>query len=161
MPIFCLLVVSVMRRHWELERILVPLISGLGYQFVGLRVTPQGRRSLVQLYVDKPGGITIDDCERVSRQVDAVMTVKESIQGEYILEVSSPGLDRLLFTIEQFREQIGKQVSIRMMVPVEGRRNFKGILEEVLEDNLKIRMEKDTVQLTFADIAEARLVPQW
>jgi ribosome maturation factor RimP len=150
-----------MRRHWVLEQVISPVVEGLGYIFVGLRITPQGRSSLVQLYVDKVGGITIDECAQVSRQVDAVMTVKGSIQGEYILEVSSPGLDRLLFTIEQFREQIGKNVAIRLTVPMEERRNFKGIIEDVGEENISIRMESDTVQLAFADISEARIVPEW
>jgi ribosome maturation factor RimP len=155
-----------MRRNIALEEVIAPVVQGLGYTFVGLQYLPQGGHSVLRVYVDKPGGIDIDECARISRQIDAVMEVRAPIQGRYTLEVSSPGLDRLLFTPTQFFEQRGKMVSIRIAAPIEGRRNFKGILESVEPEGVTLRMEdnsvnSDTVKLAFIDIVEARLVPEW
>lgn len=150
-----------MRRNEALEEVIIPVVSGLGFEFVGLQYMPQGKHSLLRLFVDKPGGITIDDCAIVSRQVDAVLSVRAPMRGEYTLEVSSPGLDRLLFTPAQFQEQVGKMVSIRLMAPVEGKRNFKGILEKVEEETIFLQVGDDRIRLSFTDILEARLVPVW
>jgi ribosome maturation factor RimP len=148
------------QRHVELEKVVLPVVTGLGYQFVGLQQFPQGKHSVIRLYIDKPGGVTIDDCERVSRQVNAALEVEEPYK-EYALEVSSPGVDRLLFTPAQFREFIGKEISIRLRVPVAGKRNYKGILKEVKMDAVSIGVNEETVVLSFTDMIEARLVPVW
>ncbi len=158
-----------MRRQVVLEEIIVPIVEALGCTFVGLEYLPQGRALLLRLYVDKPGGVTIDDCERISRQVNAVLEVKAVIQGAYTLEVSSPGLDRRLFIPDHFREQIGNLVLVRIVAPLQGRRNFKGTLESADEDSVSIRLDEaaqsdeanDVVKLSFTDIVEARLVPKW
>lgn len=159
-----------MRRQVVLEEIIVPIVEALGCTFVGLEYLPQGRALLLRLYVDKPdGGVTIDDCERISRQVNAVLEVKAVIQGAYTLEVSSPGLDRLLFIPDHFREQLGNLIFVRIVAAIQGRRNFKGILESADEDSVSIRLQEatqsdetnDVVKLSFTDIVEARLVPKW
>ena len=149
-----------MQRHLELEKIILPVVIGLGYSFVGLQHFSQGKHSTIRLYIDKPNGVTIDDCERVSRQVNAALEVEPSYQ-EIMLEVSSPGVDRLLFTPAQFREFVGKEVSIRLRVPVDGKRNYKGILKEVGMESVGIEINEETVKLSFTDIIEARLVPVW
>jgi ribosome maturation factor RimP len=150
-----------MRRYEELEKVILPIVSGFGYTWVGLQYFPQGKRSILRLYIDKPGGITLDDCERVSRQVDAVLNVENTIKGDFTLEVSSPGIDRILFTAAQCEEYIGKDISVRMNVPIEGRRNFKGKLQSVQNDRLCILSEGKEITLSFIDISEARLVPEW
>lgn len=149
-----------MQRHLELEKIILPVVAGLGYQFVGLQQFSQGKHSTIRLYIDKPGGVTIDDCEKVSRQVNAALEV-EAPYKEYMLEVSSPGVDRLLFTPAQFREFVGKEVSIRLRAPIAGKRNYTGVLQEVRMDAIGIGVNKETVILSFTDIIEARLVPIW
>lgn len=150
-----------MRRNEALEEIISPVVEGMGYEFVGLQYIPQGKHSLLRLYVDKPGGITIEDCAGLSRQVDAVLSVRSPIRGDYTLEVSSPGLDRLLFTPRQFQAQLGNMISVRIIAPIDGQRNFKGILENADEETVFLRMANDTIRLKFIDILEARLVPQW
>lgn len=150
-----------MRRYEELEKVILPIVSGFGYTWVGLQYFPQGKRSILRLYIDKPGGVTLDDCERVSRQVDAVLEVENPIKGDFTLEVSSPGIDRILFTVAQYEEYIGKDISVRMNVPIEGRRNFKGKLQSVQNDNICILSEGKEITLSFIDISEARLVPEW
>lgn len=138
----------------------MPIVSGLGLTWVGLQYVP-GRRALIRLYVDKPGGVSIEDCAQVSRQVNAVLGVENVVTEDYTLEVSSPGLDRLLFTVEQCSEQIGKLVAIRLIVPIQGKRNFKGRLLGVEGEKLSIVSESGELELSFSDIAEARVVPEW
>ena len=151
----------VMRQHEALEAVILPIVDGLGLQWVGLQYFPAGRRSLLRLYVDKPGGVSCGDCEQVSRQVNAVLSVEDVVKGDYLLEVSSPGLDRLLFTLPQCREHVGKRVAIRLVAPLEGKRNFKGELH-VEGEKIGVRLDNnDLVTFPFIDIEEARLVPEW
>lgn len=150
-----------MRQHAALEKLIAPIVDSLGLTWVGLQYFPQGKRSILRLFVDKPGGVSVDDCARVSRQVNAVLSVENPIPGEYTLEVSSPGLDRLLFSVEQCREQIGKMVSIQLVVPKAGKRNFKGRLERVEGSLLTLLMDTGEVTFVFEDISEVRLVPEW
>jgi ribosome maturation factor RimP len=150
-----------MRRNSALETIVMPVVTGLGYLWVGLQYGTYGKNSQIRLYIDKPGGVTAEDCERVSRQVSAVLSVEGSNYANYVLEVSSPGIDRLLFTIEQCVAQVGKLISARLIVPRLGKRNIKGRLEAVAEDKLSLLVEGETVLLSFADIEEARIVPEW
>lgn len=150
-----------MNRDRALEKIILPIVEGLGCRFVGLQYFQQGKHSLVRLYIDKEGGVNIDDCERVSHQVNATLGVESPIRGDYLLEVSSPGLDRLLFTPEQFNEFLGKEVVIRLIVPMKGKRNLKGLIHSVEGDAIVIKHEGEILALSFADIAEARLVPEW
>lgn len=159
--LFEVFIEGVMRKVAALEKTIVPLVEGLGYEFVGLQVFPQGRRSLIRLFIDKQGGVNIDDCERVSRQVNAVLGVESPISEDYLLEVSSPGLDRLLFTADQLGHFLGKQVVIRLSVPMAGKRNFTGLIESVHEDMICIQTEGQTIKFSFSDVAEARLVPEW
>jgi len=142
------------------EKVIAPVVAGLGFKWVGMQFIPYGRRSILRIYVDKTGGITIDECERVSRQLNAVLSV-EWANEDYILEVSSPGLDRILFTSEQCAEQLGKLISIRLILPKDGQRNFKGRLQSVDKDKLCLLCEEKEEIFSFADIGEARLVPEW
>ncbi len=148
-----------MRRHLLLEEVVSPVITGLGFVLWGLQYMPQGKYSLIRLYIDKPEGVTIDDCERVSRQVDAVLSVKRIVSEGYTLEVSSPGLDRFLFKPEQYLDYLGKRIALKLIAAKEGRRNFKGTLQEVGENGIVIEIETGKVDIDFTDITEARLVP--
>lgn len=150
-----------MRQHLALENLISPIVSGLGYTWVGLEYFPQGKWSLLRVYIDKPGGLSVDDCALVSRQLNAVLSVESPIRGEFNLEVSSPGLDRLLFTPMQCQEQVGKLVSIRLIAPIGGKRNYQGRLQGIQDDKLCIITNDGEVTLSFADIVEARLVPEW
>ena len=95
----------------KLNELLLPLVSDLGLEFVGLEFSPGHGGSRLRVFIDAPGqAVTIDDCERVSREISALLDVNDPIQGRYTLEVSSPGIDRPLFTIEHFRRFIGSEV---------------------------------------------------
>jgi len=151
-----------MREQAALEKVVSRVVTGLGFTCVGLQYLPQGKYATLRVYVDKPGGITLDDCTQVSRHLNTVLSVEGPLKGEYTLEVSSPGLDRLLFSVAQCEEQIGKRVSIRLMVPMEGKRNFKGTLERIEGERLCIVDENgEEVMIVFGDIETVRLVPEW
>ena len=143
-------------------QILEPTIAGLGYELLGAEIAVRGTRTLLRLYIDSERGIGIEDCETVSRQVSALLDVEDPLPGEYDLEVSSPGLDRPLFTLAHCRRFLGERVRVRLDHALEGRRNFAGRLAEVvgetvfLEDDEGMRWE-----IAFRDIAKARLVPQF
>lgn len=142
-----------------IEELIEPVIANLGYEFVGLEYVPQGRHSLLRIYIDNPAGITVDDCERVSHQVSGVLDVEDPIQSHYRLEVSSPGLDRPLFTLAQFQRFVGQVVQVRLVAPKEGRRNFLGLLKGVDNESVVIEQDGEELVFPFGQIHKAHLVP--
>ena len=142
---------------WDL---LSPVVEGMGYEFVGAEYVAQGKQSVLRIYIDHPeDGVSVDDCEKVSRQVSAVLDVEDPIPGQYLLEVSSPGLDRPLFTLEQFERFAGRIAKIRLSQPVQGQRNFTVVLQGVSDRNVHFEMDGEPGSVDFDDIDQARLVP--
>lgn len=154
-----------MSANAALEKLILPLVEALGLQWVGLQVLPQRGQTLLRVFVDKQGGVTVEDCEQLSRRINAMLSVEEDVMiQDYALEVSSPGMDRVLFTVAQCVEQIGKKVAVRLFAPMEGKRNFTGRLSGVKEDTLQLMLldnDTEALQLSFTAIKEARLVPEW
>jgi ribosome maturation factor RimP len=141
-------------------QLLEPLVEGLGYEFVGAEYLPQGKHSLLRIYIDKADvGITVDDCERVSRQVSSMLDVEDPIPGQYTLEVSSPGLDRPLFRPEHFERFIGHEVKLSLTAPMAGRRKLSGELKAMVDGVVKVECEGEEYEIDFDDIEKARLVP--
>ncbi len=148
------------RASEKVRRPVEAAVRGLGYELVGVEYLPQGRRSLLRIYIDSPEGITVDDCERVSHQVSGALEVEEPISGHYILEVSSPGLDRPLFTADHFSRFAGNQVKLRLSLPLAGRRNFAGLLQGVQGTEIVLVQDGEEVRIALDNIEQARLVPQ-
>ena len=145
----------------RLTNMLQPLVEDLGYEFVGLEYTGQSKNAVLRIYIDREQGIDLDDCGRVSGEVAALLDVEDPISGQYNLEVSSPGLDRPLFTLEQCARFAGEQVQMTVFAPVEGRRKFKGRILSVTGDTLNIDQDGAEIALDFSNIAKARLVPDY
>ena len=145
----------------RLTNMLQPLVEDLGYEFVGLEYTGQSKNAVLRIYIDREQGIDLDDCGRVSGEVAALLDVEDPISGQYNLEVSSPGLDRPLFTLEQCARFAGEQVQMTVFAPVEGRRKFKGRILSVTGDALNIDQDCAEIALDFSNIAKARLVPDY
>lgn len=135
-----------------------PTVQALGLELWGVELLQQGKYSLLRIYIEREEGVTIEDCEKVSRQVSALLDVEDPIAGEYTLEVSSPGMDRPLFTIEQYSQFIGSEVDLKLRRPIDGRRKFKGQILKVSEDVVGLSVEGSEYDLEFSDIEKASIV---
>lgn len=140
-----------------LLKLLEPAVGAMGYELVELEF--QGRA--LRLYIDQPQGVTLDDCEKVSREVGAVLDVAAPILQAYTLEVSSPGLDRPLRKPGDFERSIGKRARLELRLPLNGRRRFSGTLQGLEEDKVLIEVDGAQFRLPFEQIAKARLAPEY
>lgn len=145
----------------RLTQLLQPLVEELGYEFVGLEHSSNPKNPVLVIYIDRPEGIGVDDCERVSREVAALLDVEDPIPGHYNLEVSSPGLDRPLFTLEQFQRFSGETARVTLFAPQDGRRKFKGRILGADDGKVKLDQDGSEVLLDMGNIAKARLVPDY
>lgn len=143
----------------RLLAMLEPVVEGLGYELLEIEFQPRGRDGLLRLYIDQPAGITLDDCERVSNQVSAVLDVEDPIPGAYSLEVSSPGLDRPLRTAAHFAVAVGSRVRIELQLPRDGRKRFTGNLLVAEDDKLVVEVDGTSYTLALQEVAKARVVP--
>lgn len=148
-------------KQTQLEVLLEPIVNALGCEFWGLDYLAQGRKSVLRLYIEKADGVLVEDCEKVSRQVSATLDVEDPIQGEYTLEVSSPGMDRPLFKLEHFQNFVGEDVAIRLRLAFEGRRKFKGRLQGVENDEIVLIIDNEEYLLPFELIDKANIVPRF
>ena len=146
----------------ELSKLLSPAISALGLELIGVELALSRGSGLVRVFVDAPGrAVTIDDCEAASRELSAVLDVNDPISGRYTLEVSSPGIDRPLFTPEHFARQIGQVVKLELSLPVENRRRFQGAILKVEGDQITIEQDGTPVTIAHDRISRARLKPDY
>ncbi len=141
-----------------IEDVIEPVVSGLGYEFVGAQFGQAENGQTLRVFIDTEHGVVVEDCVAVSRQLSAVLDVEDTIKSAYQLEVSSPGIDRPLFTAAQFAEQMKQVVKVKMAVAVDGRRNFKGRLIEVKNDAALVEVDGIDYTLPVEDIEEAHLV---
>jgi len=142
----------------RIAEMISPTVEALGLELWGIEHMSQGKYSTLRIFIESEEGVTLDDCEKVSRQVSAILDVEDPIAGEYTLEVSSPGLDRPLFTIDQFENYSGSEVSIRLSNGVNGRRKFKGLITEVSGDTVCVDVDGENFALPHSDIERANIV---
>ena len=145
----------------QLQAMLAPVVESLGYECWGVEFISQGRHSLLRVYIDHANGILVDDCEAVSRQVSAVLDIEDPISSEYTLEVSSPGMDRPLFTLDQFAKHVGEQVKIKLRSPFDGRRNFQGLLRGVEDQDVVVLVDDHEFLLPIDLIDKANIIPRF
>ena len=148
------------RRRVDLDSLLRPVVMDMGYVFWGIEHLRQGRASLLRIYIDAEPGITLEDCERVSRQLSGVLDVADPIAGEYLLEVSSPGLDRLLFTAAQYERFVGETVKVRLSGTYEDRRKITGTIERVAGETVILNEAGTEFHIPLHEIDRARIVPR-
>jgi ribosome maturation factor RimP len=141
----------------EIEQILKPLIDDLGYELWGCEYLVQGKHSLLRIYIDKVNGINIEDCERVSKQVSALLDVEDPISRNYSLEISSPGISRPLFNKEQYRRYIGHDIQVKLFKPVAGRRKLSGTLMTISDNLLMLKVDDEQLEVQFSQIVKANL----
>ena len=147
-------------KEQQMEAMLAPTVEALGFDLWGLEYLSQGRHSLLRVYIEHENGISVDDCAAVSEQVSAVLDVEDPITGEYTLEVSSPGMDRLLFKLEQFTAYEGEEIDIRLRSAFEGRRKFRGILKGIEGEDVVVHVDDHEYLLPHSAIEKARVQPR-
>jgi ribosome maturation factor RimP len=147
----------------KLTALTEPLLARLGYELVDLEYVPARTRALLRVFIDKPEepqGVGLDDCERVSHELAALLDVEDPVPMPYSLEVSSPGLDRILRTRAHFERFVGVRVWVELTVAREGRRRYTGNLQSVDADGIELLVDGVIVRVPFGQIGRARLAPQ-
>ena len=138
-----------------------PLLGQLGYELVDLEYAPGRSQAVLRFFIDRPQGIGLDDCERVSRELSALLDVEDPVPTAYTLEVSSPGVDRVLRTPAHFQRFVGERIWLELRVARDGRRRYTGRLATVNLDAIEVDVDGVVVTVPFVDIGRARLAPLW
>ncbi len=145
----------------ELNALIEPVVSGMGFILWGVEFLRSGKFSTLRIYIDHEDGINVDHCADVSRQVSAVMDVEDPITGNYNLEVSSPGMDRPLFSIEQYAAYLNEWVEIKLRHAFDGRRNFKGVIVGIDEEDVVVLVDGEEYLLPIETIEKGRIIPNF
>ena len=148
---------NVMYRQ-DLYQLLIPAARAVGYELLGCEFISQGKHSVLRVYIDSSQGIGVDDCEIASKQMSAILDVEDPIKGEYHLEVSSPGLDRPLFTAAQYDQAQGQWIRVNLRSPIAGKRKFKGIIKQVDNKQLSIQVAEEEFNVPLNNIVKANLI---
>ena len=143
----------------ELIRLIEPAIEHMGFELADIELKTGGTDGLVRIFIDKAEGIGIEDCEAVSRQISAILDVEDPVQGNYALEVSSPGLDRTLTKAAHFKRFMGQDVRVKLRFPLSGRRNYRGVLKSADDEKIEVEVDGESHSLPIATIESARLIP--
>lgn len=146
-----------MRTTDALNAILEPVIEGMGCELVGIEFRPNPKNSLLRIYIDKPDGVTVDDCALVSRQVSGVLDVEDPIPGRYTLEVSSPGLDRPIFKASDYERFAGERIRLRLQGLFEGRRRIAGVLRGLRGESVVIDENGVEIEVPLGQIDKSNL----
>lgn len=142
-----------------LAALLAPVVEALGYELWELEYSAGRGNGMLRLYIDAAAGITLDDCERVSRAVSERLDAADPIPGQYTLEVSSPGLERPLRSAAHFARFVGEAVSVETVQPVEGRRRFRGRLAAAGAETVELEVDGRRWTLPLGGIRRAHLAP--
>ncbi|HEY8218718.1 MAG TPA: ribosome maturation factor RimP [Methylobacter sp.] len=145
----------------HLVNLIEPIVEGLGYECVGIEYNPHPKHGLLRIYIDSDNGILVEDCSKVSHQISGVLDVEDPIQGNYQLEISSPGEDRPFFKVSQFERYIGSTVLVNLFKAIDGRRKITGIIEKVEDDIITLKEGEQVFEVPFVAMSKARLVPEY
>lgn len=152
---------AVSKKVEAMTEMLAPAVSAIGLELWGVEFFQQGRHSVLRLFIDGPEGVSVEHCAQVSHQVSGVLEVEDPIAGEFTLEVSSPGWDRPLFTLAHYGRFAGSEVAVRLASPLNGRRKYKGVVQQVTEDAVQLLCEGELVTIPFAMIDKGNVVPNF
>ncbi|MDA7773825.1 ribosome maturation factor RimP [Pseudomonadales bacterium] len=144
----------------QLRSLIEPVVTGMGFELWGVEYLTQGRYSVLKIFIDSENGIDVDDCASVSRQVGSLLDVEEPLRGQYTLEVSSPGMDRRLFTFEQFDLMKGFQVKLKLNKPFDGKKRFTGLLVGTEDKEVVLRVGEEETLFPYEMIDRANVVPE-
>jgi ribosome maturation factor RimP len=134
------------------------LINSMGYEFVGCEWHQSGRRVVLRIYIDSSTGVTLGDCSRVSHQVGAMLDVEDPSQGQYLLEISSPGIDRPLFEMAHYEKQIGQRIKLTLSMPIQKRRRWIGMLVRIENEQIHLLVDAEEIVIPFSNIEKANVI---
>lgn len=143
------------------ERLVEPIIDSLQCELVDIEYKKEGSQWYLRIYIDKTGGVTIDDCQAVSEQVSKLLDEKDPIPHSYILEVSSPGLDRVLKKDSDFKRFKGSLIDVSLYKSIEGRKKYRGVLIDFTDEFLTVEAKEKTIDFKRSDIAMVRLAVEF
>lgn len=149
------------RMEDRLYDMLEPAVAALDFTLWGVEFVRAGKHSTLRVYIDSDNGVTVDDCADVSYQVSAILDVEDPIQSEYYLEVSSPGMERPFFKVEQYALYIGEIAAVELTMAQQGKRKFKGVIAAVDGDYIEFNIDGETFKIMYSAIKKAHLVPQF
>ena len=161
MPFFHLWRVALATLEQRLTEMLGSPIESLGFELWGIEFVRAGKHSTLRVFIDHENGITVENCAEVSHQVSSILDVEDPISTEYNLEVSSPGMDRLLFKPSQYEKYLGEQVSLTLRMAVNNRRKYKGVITRIEGEMLTLVVDGNEETVAFANIQQANLVPNF
>lgn len=150
-----------MDRQSQIRKCIEPAVNAMGCELWGIEYLSQGRHATLRIFIEKDTGVQVDDCERVSKQVSAVLDVEDPIQSAYTLEVSSPGVDRLLFEKAHYERFMGENIKVRLRANFDGRRNFSGVLTGIEDEEVVLRVDDDEFVFPLEGIDRAQIVPNF
>lgn len=146
----------------KVEELVKPIITNIGYDLYDVRYEKEGKDYYLRIIIDKPEGIDINDCETVNNSINDILDEADYIKEQYFLEVSSPGLERVLRKPNHFLSQIGNEISVKLFKPIEKKKEFIGILEEFdTQDGITLKVDNTTMKIDLKDIAVAKTIFNW
>lgn len=152
----------------KIKDLIAPIITTMGYELWGCTINFAGKYSTIVIYLENKedasgsrASISLADCQKVSNELSAILAVEDIFKGDYTLEVSSPGLDRVLFELEQYSRFIGNTVNVQLVNLMNGRRNYKGTLEAVIGETIVVNVDGELVHIPYIEIKKTRIVPKF
>ena len=145
----------------KVEQLLEKIIVDLGYDLYDVRYEKEAKDYYLRIIIDKPAGIDINDCETVNNAINDILDEADYIKDQYFLEVSSPGLERILRKEKHFLSQIGKEVSVKLFKPINKQKELIGILEEYNNTEITIKVDDETIKMNLKDIALVKTIFNW
>ena len=145
----------------RVESLIGPRIESLGYRLYDVEFVKEGKDFYLRVYIDKDSGISLEDCEAVSNGINEVLDEADYIKEEYFLEVSSPGVERVLKKDRHLKENIGNKVQVKLFKPLAGKKVFEGLLESFSDDNICIKIESQILEIERSNIGQIKTVFDW
>ena len=141
-----------------LEALIEPVVESFDCQLWGIDYRPMNKSALLRVFIDRPDGVTLDHCSQVSYQLSGLLDVEDPIEVPYTLEVSSPGIERPLLRLQHYQDHIGHEAKVRLKWPVEGSRNFRGVIAAVGDDEITMDVDDQQIVFPFDAVSRGRLI---
>ena len=144
----------------KVEELIEPVINELNYDLLGAKFFPAGKRSILRIYIDKKNGVTLDDCSKATHKINYVLDAQNIVNSPFLLEVSSPGVNRPLFTIKHFQQFIGEEIKVKFHKQKDNQTNYVGIIDSVdlLEETFNLKVDEQVLKIHLDEINKANLI---